>query len=246
MYFILQARLGSSRLPGKILMPFHDGASILDIITGRLLSISENIIIATTVSSVDDPIADYARQSGIKLFRGPEEDVLARFIGAAEAYNVKDIIRVCCDNPFLTSHEINKLVNEAVKTEADYMSFSINGRPSITTHYGFFTEFVTVDALKKVTMLTREKLYHEHVTNFIYTHPDKFDVKFIDVTDQLGKKPYIRLTIDTPTDFSNAACIYRSLKDNKLPLTIENIVAEVERHPEMIAIMKGEIEKNSK
>lgn len=246
MHFILQARLGSTRLPGKILLPFYRDHSILDIIIERISNISENIIIATTTNDIDDPIVKYATNKGINHFRGSENDVLNRFINASEKYNVDKIIRICCDNPFITLNELLELKTLAEKEDYDYMSFIIDTKPSITTHFGFFTEFVTLDALKKVSSLTKNKLYHEHVTNYIYTHPNEFKINFIDETHLLKEKPYIRLTIDTPTDFSNASIIYSHLLEKNMPITIENIVKEVDIHHELKEKMKEEINNNLK
>ena len=167
--FIIQARSGSTRLPNKILLPFYNGKSILDLMLEKLSSINgTNILVATTTNMKDDAVVNIAKKYNIAYFRGSENDVLNRFISAAEQYNAQKIIRVCSDNPFLDINSIKKLIETINENpSADYISFNINGIPSIKTHYGFWTEYVTLNTLKKIRDLTDEPLYHEHVTNYI-------------------------------------------------------------------------------
>ena len=180
-------------------------------------------------------------------FRGSENDVLQRFIDAAKHYNTSRIIRICSDNPFLELKSIEKLVERGnSQNEADYISFNIGGKPSIKTHYGFWTEYVTLDALKKVKQFTSEQLYHEHVTNYIYGNPDMFNVQWIEGPDSILTHQDIRLTIDTPEDFENAQKIYSDIcKSNPYP-TIDEMVSYLDHHPYLYAEMKKQIIKNNK
>ena len=246
--FIVQARGGSTRLPNKILLPFYNGKSILELLIAKLKQIDGvDIIIATSVNSNCDVIEQTARVNGVKCFRGSENDVLQRFIDAAEFYHVDQIIRVCSDNPFLEMASINKLVEKVTsQNEADYISFNIGGKPSIKTHFGFWTEYVTLNALKQAKALTDESLYHEHVTNYIYANPSIFNVQWIDGPESIVKHLDIRLTIDTPEDFSNAQKIYKDIcKKNPYP-TIDEIVDFLDAHTEFYDIMKQQIINNSK
>jgi spore coat polysaccharide biosynthesis protein SpsF len=174
--------------------------------------------------------------------------VLQRFIDAAEANQANQIIRVCSDNPFLELHSIIKLVSfvNKIQEKVDYVSFMVNGIPSIKTHYGFWTEYVTLDALKRVKSMTCESLYHEHVTNYIYSNSDKFEIKWIEGPDVINTHSDIRLTIDTQEDFFNAQNIYAGVcKGNPYP-TIDDIVSYLDRHNNYYASMKSQIEQNSK
>ena len=246
--FIIQARLGSTRLPGKILLPFYEDKSILDLLIAKLKQVKNaRIILATSVNSVNDPLTAIAKNNGIECFRGSENDVLQRFIDAAEAFDANKIIRVCSDNPFLELNSINRLIDFAEHHyQYDYISFNVNGIPSIKTHYGFWTEYVKLDALKKVTSLTDDSLYHEHVTNFIYTHPESFDYHLLDTPQSLLSHGKIRLTIDTETDFKNAQKVYGELIRITPYPTIEQIVHFLDNHPSFYQTMEQEISKNSK
>lgn len=246
--FIVQARIGSTRLPNKILLPFYKGKSILELMIDKLKQVNDtNIIIATSVNPNCDVLERIAKNNGVKCFRGPENDVLQRFINAAEKYNAYKIIRVCSDNPFLELASIQKLVDKAVSQDsADYISFNINGGPSIKTHYGFWTEYVTLDALKRVNQLTNEPLYHEHVTNFIYTNPNYFNIQWINGPEIIKTHPNIRLTIDTMDDFKNAQSIFAEICIKNLYPTIDEIVDYLDSHQEYYCTMKKQIEKNNK
>lgn len=241
--FIVQARLGSTRLPGKILLPFSKGKCILDILLDRLQTAdaSVQVVIATTQDVANDPIQEWCGDKGVMCFRGSENDVLDRFIKAAECTGTDQIIRVCSDNPFLSIAAMRELVQKARSSKADYVGFDVFGRPSILTHYGFWTEYVRLDALKKVQALTQDKLYHEHVTNYVYTHPEHFTLEWI--PSCLEKDDQIRLTIDTMADFESARSVYETLG---FQADIPQIMSYVLGRKDLMESMSKEIKKNSK
>lgn len=107
--FLVQARMGSTRLPHKVLRPFYNNNCILDLLVDKLNQIAgTKIIIATSVGSENDVIEQFCKERNIVCFRGEENDVLKRFIDAAEANGVDRIVRICSDNPFL---ELNSIKN---------------------------------------------------------------------------------------------------------------------------------------
>ena len=130
-----------------------------------------------------------------------------------------------------------------MKSCNDYISFDIDGTPSIKTHFGFWGEFVTLDALKRVIGFTDDLLYREHVTNYIYSHPELFNIQWISGSPVVSKHHNIRLTIDTLEDFSVAQRIYRDLQEKRGEISIEVIVDYVRRHAEYIQLMKQQIKK---
>lgn len=246
--FIIQARLGSTRLPKKILRPFYKDKSILDLLIEKLKQVpNTKIILATSTNPINDPLEKIASLNDVNCFRGSENDVLQRFIDAATLYKSEHIIRICSDNPFLELKSIQELIDFAnVHQQYDYISFNINGVPSIKTHYGFWTEFVKLSALKKIVSLTDSPLYHEHVTNFIYTHPNNFQFYLLETSSEILSHNKIRLTIDTDTDFKNAQKIYNDLVQKSPYPTIENIIQYLDSHPSYYETMEQEILKNSK
>lgn len=246
--FIIQARMGSTRLPGKLLLPFCDGRTILDIMVDKLRKVEDtDIIIATTLNPIDMPIVAKAEKMGIKCFRGSENDVLQRFVDAAQYYGAKKIIRVCSDNPFIDVNEMRRLVAAAKTNREDYISFDVDGVPSILTHYGFWAEYVSLDALLRIKELTKEPFYHEHVTNYIYKHPSEFDIKWLDVDKAILNYKDIRLTIDTSADMENASRLLHNLmKDGDSYPDIPQILQFIQEHSEYSDLMRKEIQNNQK
>lgn len=239
--------MGSTRLPQKVLRPFSNNKSILQLLVEKIAKIEGIMtIIATSTNKENDVFEEFCVQNDIKCFRGDENDVIKRFIDAAEANGVERFIRICSDNPFLELNSVKTLLSKAKNSDADYISFNINGSPSIKTHFGFWAEFTTTSALKKVQQLTDEKLYHEHVTNYIYNNPSIFKVEWIEGPECLNGRGNIRLTIDTIEDFINAQKVYSELCiGNPFP-TIEEVVAYLDRHPDIYCTMNQQINQNIK
>lgn len=235
-------------------MPFYNGLGILEILLTRIRKASnlfaENLVVATTEAKGDDRIEDLCTTLGITCYRGSENDVLSRFIGAAEKHNADKIIRVCADNVFLDLKQLMYLYNRLESCNCDYVSFiTSSGTPSIKTHYGFWAEGVTLNALKRVNELTDERLYHEHVTNFIYANPDKFSLDFTPISNTatgIEKYQNLRLTIDTDSDFRVSQEIFRYLTDNNIEITTENIISYLQQHTDLFALMAETIKNNMK
>ena len=244
---IIQARLGSTRLPRKILRDFYDGKTLLETVIRNLQKAGDaKIVVATSVNPNDDELESFLKGRGITVYRGSEDDVLSRFIGAAEANGLDGIIRICSDNPFLDWHGVARLLDKAEKSEADYIGYRINNTPSIKTHFGFWGEFVTLEALRRVMASTDEKAAHEHVTIYVYTHPDEFKCEWIDCPDFLQGRDDIRLTVDNPEDFSNAQQAFKCLYEANPDFGLKDIVDYVDSDQQLLESMKVMIKKNIK
>jgi len=244
---ILQARTGSTRMPEKVILPFFQEKSILDLLLEKSKKAGVPVVLATTINPSDDRICLLAEKHDIPVFRGSENDVLDRFIQAARQFGFSKIIRVCADNPFLDLAGMKTLITEFKKSDADYLSFRLAGnKPSILTHFGFWTEAVRLEALEKAQELTSEKLYHEHVTNFIYGNPELFNVKFIPADPLVFSRTDIRMTLDTPEDFEIQKQIYATINKENPNFGIPEIVSWLNVHPEILEKMKLEIAKNQK
>jgi len=245
---IIQARMGSTRLPGKILMPFFEGLTILDILLNNLHKVDDvKVVIATSVNKENDMLESFLRNREELVYRGSEEDVLDRFVKAAKTYNIDGIIRVCSDNPFMDWHSISELVEKANTNDSDYIGFRVNGTPSILTHFGFWGEFVRLSALERVFATTVAGTpAHEHVTYHIYNHPEEFKCKWIACPDYIEGRKDIRLTIDTLDDFKNASAVYAALTNAYSDFTLEDVVNYLDCHGEIKEQMLGCILKNQK
>lgn len=243
--FFIQARSNSSRLKGKMLLPFWNNKSILQIIIERLINAfgTERIFLLTTESPTDDELVNRVSQYKIGIFRGSEEDVLNRFIKAGEIFEKEEIIRICADNPFLDIESLKIIVEDS--GEADYISFSYKDIPVIKTHLGFFAERTKLRILKKVYSLTDESLYREHVTNYIYAHPDMFKCKFFPVESKFDFFDKLRLTVDTEADFNTAKEIFAQLPD-PMNFTLNEVISIINQNPQMISLMEEQIKLNTK
>lgn len=245
---IVQARMGSTRLPGKILKPFYGGKTLLETLLDNLHKVEgAKVIVATSDNENNDQLESFLKEKGELVFRGSEDDVLERFIQAAEANDVDGIIRICSDNPFMDWHGVAQLAEKARTSDADYIGFRINGKPSILTHFGFWGEFVTLDALKRVASTTLDGTpAHEHVTYHIYNHSDEYKCEWIAGPDFLEGRDDIRLTIDTPEDLASALQVYTDLKSKNDNFTLKDVVTYLDSHEEIKQSMLKIISENIK
>lgn len=244
---IVQARMGSTRLPRKILREFHQGKALIEVLINNLKKV-ENvpIVVATSVNANNDELASFLQQRGIPVFRGEENDVLSRFIGAAEANGIDGIVRVCSDNPFLDWHGVATLIEKAQHSNADYIGFHINNTPSIKTHFGFWAEYVTLAALKRVFATTDDTQAHEHVTIHIYTHPEEYHCEWIECPDFLQGRNDIRLTVDNAEDFENAQRVYAALHALNPDFDLRDVVNYIDSDGDLRMSMKKLIDNNKK
>lgn len=246
--FIIQARTQSTRLPEKVIRPFYKDKSILDIIIANLNSAFPSIpkILASSINPKDKILEMTANKWHIDFFCGEETDVLKRFIDAAKYFSLNRIIRICSDNPFLDMEYMQLLIEEdAAESNCDYIGFRIGNMPSIKTHYGFWSEYVTLNALERTANLTNRQLYHEHVTNFIYENPKKFKIKWIALAEIFAANN-LRFTVDNIEDFRLLQDIYQEIIEIKTDLRIKDIIDLVLSNPEYMEIMTSQIEKYRK
>lgn len=241
---VIQARLNSTRLPKKILLPIHNEPLLLFLLKRIKARIDLPIIVATSTSSGDDELCHLLWDNGIVYYRGSEQDVLERFIGAAETADFTDIIRICSDNPFLDLDYLDKLIKSWTDdVESDYISYAINGNPVILSHLGAFAEIIKLDALKRVKQLFPvNSLFNEHVTNGVYKNADHFRVRFIEIAPELENTTDVRLTVDTAEDYERIGFISKACQDLSFP----SILQFLEQHPEIKESMAITIKQNSK
>ncbi len=245
---IIQARLGSKRLPQKMILPFFESMGILECLVGRLInSVLQPIVVATTENVEDDAIESLAKRHKIDCFRGDEHNVLSRFIKCAEKYSFNKIIRICADNPFLDIPSLLDLISKMNSGNYDYVSFSLNnGVPVIQTHYGFWAEGVSLEALRVVARSTSEPLYTEHVTNFIYSNcnRNKFKIEWIEIPSFV-ESSNIRLTVDTQQDFVIAQQIYKAYMQFE-ERSLSTLIAYIISSHSYLSAMQEQISLNQK
>jgi len=239
---IVQARISSTRLPKKIILKVDEKMTFLDVLLKRIKKLKHKypIVLACSNNESDSILESFAIKHKIKFFKGSENNVLDRFIKCADYYKIDTIVRICSDNPFIDIQKIEELI-ETYKGE-DYLSFKVNNKPSILTHYGFFTEIVSLKALKKVQSQNLNNCF-EHVTNCIYNNPDVFDIKFI---QKRINNNNIRCTLDTEGDFNILKDIYINfIKDNFNANYLE-VIDFISNRPDLSIKMKSIIKENLK
>lgn len=244
---IVQARLGSTRLPRKVLRNFSNGKPLIEVVLSNLQKVKGvKLIVATSVNHENDELVDFLESKGVITFRGSEDDVLNRFIEAAEANDVDAIVRICSDNPFLDWHGVQELIERATVNDADYIGYRINNIPSIKTHFGFWGEYVSLNALKRVNDTTVDRLAHEHVTIHVYSSPEEYKCEWIECPSFLQGRNDIRLTVDNEEDFNNAQIVYHDVCERNPNYSLEDVVKYIDEHNDLRCSMKQMIGNNIK
>jgi spore coat polysaccharide biosynthesis protein SpsF len=208
---IIQARLGSSRLPKKVLLDIH-GRPLLGHCVDRLKQIStiNRIIVATTSEAIDDPINEFCVDEKLLCYRGSVNNVLNRFIAASLEYKLDRFLRICSDNPFIDIELIQAQIS-SFEPDDDYCSYYTQaGENVMVKPVGFFVEAVTRKALEKAVELgIDDPRTQEHVTYYIHSHPKDFKLKKLPLPGFID--PELRFTIDYPEDVLVAEYIIKKI-----------------------------------
>ncbi|MDX9924606.1 MAG: glycosyltransferase family protein [Ignavibacteriaceae bacterium] len=230
---IVQARLGSTRLPSKVLKDLS-GKPVLYHVLERIRNakLVDNIVIATTDLDSDEPLVEYLRENKINYYRGSSEDVLSRYYETALQYKADIIIRITSDCPLIDPIVIDEIINIYLENNNyDYVSNTLMR----SFPRGLDVELFTFDSLKKSFLKAEQKWEREHVTPYIYTNRDLFNVyNFANKTDQ----SFFRWTLDTPEDYQLIKEIYDSLYNEGKIFTTEEVISLFRNRPELIDINK--------
>lgn len=235
---IVQARMASTRLPGKVLMEIDQDKTVLELLIKRLkLSKLLNvIIIATTRNERNSLIIKKAKSLNVRSFIGSEDNVLKRYYEAAKKFDLDVVIRICSDNPFIDPEILDKIIIFYINNNYDYVSNS-----SLKTNFplGSLIEVFSFKILEEVYELAESKPDKEHVTYFIYTHPELFSIYFYNLKN-FEKIEYLRMTIDQKEDLDFCREIYKKLKENKKDFTFSlfDIIKIIKEEPELMNINK--------
>ena len=204
---IIQARMSSTRLPGKVLK-LASGRTMLDRMLERVKkarTISE-VVIATTTDPSDDAIARACKKLGVSVFRGSLQDVLDRFYQASRLYQADIIVRLTGDCPLIDPALIDDVVNALTRKKVDFACNRLPPPCSRTYPIGLDVEACTFSALEQAWYGAKEKFEREHVLPYLYAVPGRFSVLQLNHTTDLG---HLRWTLDTPEDLVLLRRIYR-------------------------------------
>ena len=205
---IIQARMGSKRLPGKVMMKIEDKPLLYYVINQvKGSKYNSEIVVATTNLHDDDEIALYSKTQNVKVFQGNENDVLDRFYQCAKKLSNEPIVRICADSPFVDYHLIDECIQKFEDSEFDYVSNTIikhgetwkedqNGYP-----LGTAVEVFSFDTLEKAWKESKSPYEREHVTDYIIKHPKIFR---LDSVQNFEDFSHYRIVVDYKEDFELA------------------------------------------
>lgn len=222
--------MSSTRLPGKVLLPLGD-TTILGHTVRQVRKVKEisHVVVATSDAASDDVIQAYGDQNDIEIFRGSLYDVLDRYYRCAKKKNAEHLVRVTADCPVIDPDVISRVIKEYEKGEYDYVS---TGRVISTFPDGMDTEIFSFSALERAWQEAGLASEREHVTPYIWNHPEIFRVKEIRHEEDLSA---VRLTVDEPADYAVLQHIVAHVPDLHMSTILEYLL----EHPDISAKNAG-------
>lgn len=227
---IIQARMGSTRLPGKTLAPLGD-STVLDWVVDRVASskLVDEVIVATTELPNDDPLAAHMAERGVAYVRGDADDVLSRYALAARETQAQVHVRITADCPFVDPRIIDAAVEIIVENEAvDYAS---------TSQAGYFPRGLDVEAFRPEALAEADRRAldrdeREHVTLYLYRHPERFGIAPVPGPAWM-QRPDLRFTVDEPEDLELVRRVVDGLDASAAILQTSDVIDFLDRHPEI-------------
>ncbi len=228
---IIQARMGSTRLPGKVLMPLGESC-ILDYVVQRCrkIKLADHVIVATSNLKQDDPLETWCEVNKVTCYRGSEDDVLARYYECAREYHPDYIIRVTSDCPFVDYELANETIDLMLKQPVDMI---LNRQQEQLTR-GLTTELFSFSALQWMYEHTTAERHREHVTYYAYEYSDLFTYSVLDLPSKL-LHPELRLTVDTPEDYEVCRLLAGEM-EHSIDQPAQNIINYLLTRPDIYAI----------
>jgi spore coat polysaccharide biosynthesis protein SpsF len=224
--------MGSSRLPGKMMMDLA-GKPLLHWVLSRVkkAKLTDSTLLATSDTENDDPIAELAQQLDIPVFRGSETDVLGRFVAAADMAKADSVVRVCADNPLVAPEEIDRLVEFYKKTwQTEYSPdnlYAFNFASKMGNGYpdGFGAEILSMSLLKELERLDNQPSSREHVTAYIWNHPEQFLIRTFPAPNEIAY-PSVELDVDSQEDMNKLNILCSRIDQNSSAKKIIQIYKE--------------------
>lgn len=228
----IEGRIASTRLPGKILYPLA-GVPMIGQIAQRVARARrvDDVVIATTDSPADQVVADWGRRLGVRVHRGPVEDISERLLGAAAGADI--VVQITGDCPLVDPDLVDAAVDLLEAEQADYVSNSLN---ECTYPIGFDVRAFTMDALQRSMDLSDDPIDRVHGSYFIARRPDLFRHAGWDAPPELRYEGLLRLTVDEPADYELVARICEALTSTHPHFGVAEVIALVRQHPEWTAI----------
>ena len=234
---IIQARMSSSRLPGKVLKKIEK-KTMLEHVAERVMAarLVDEVVIATTINKSDLKIVEACAKKGIRIFTGSENDVLERYYQAARLYGAEHILRITADCPMIDPTIIDRVVAKHLRTKADYTGNTVvDSYPD-----GYDCEIASFDALEKSHRKAVLLSEREHLTQYIKKRPKVFKIESVSRKDDLSK---MRLTVDNREDLRLIRIIFNALYCKNKYFTLEDVLEFMATNSHLYKI-NGHIENN--
>jgi spore coat polysaccharide biosynthesis protein SpsF len=234
---ILQARLGSTRLPNKVLTDIH-GRPMLEHIVRRvtLSPLIDTLVVATTDKATDGPIVAFSQKLGIPTFRGSEEDCLDRYYQCAQRFEADVVVRITGDNPLVDASVCDSVIQPFLATELRWDYVGNDGKPAFPL--GLAAEGFTFAALEIAWREASAPRFREHVTLYLYENSQRFRVLQLSADrDYSG----MRWTVDTPADLAFVQTVFGHFPDDRFPW--REAVEAIEQHPEWQDLNRDVLQK---
>jgi spore coat polysaccharide biosynthesis protein SpsF len=237
---ILQARMGSTRLPGKVLADIEGHPLVWHIVQRVKASRRvDQVLVATSTHASDAPLKQYLDKQKIPVFLGSEQDVLDRYYQAARSCGASVIARVTCDDPFKDPYVIDQAIDLLLEagTKTDYAAnCSYDGSIAPTYPEGLDIEVMTFGCLEKLWQRAKLPSEREHVTPYLFKHPEDFKIRGFSYSKNLS---HLRWTLDYDRDLEFARAIYKRLYARKPLFRMQDILDLLEQEPALKAINAG-------
>lgn len=201
---IIQARLGSTRLPYKMMLSLH-GKPLIEWVIKRVQKSKklDDIVVAIPISQENDILENYIKKLGVKVYRGSESNVLNRFYEAIKNENVTHIVRICADNPLIDGNEIDNLIKFYIKNSCDY---AYNHIPKDNLYPdGLGAEIISFELLKFLNENVVLQNHKEHCLSYIWDNKEKFTIKTFDPPNKKLYRADVKLDVDTFDDYYKLA-----------------------------------------
>ncbi len=230
---IVQARMGSTRLPNKVLKEVHE-KPLLGYLLDRLRRVknADALVVATTNDPLDDEIVDFCNEEGISVERGEEENVLDRYYTTALSFSADVVVRICADCPLIDPEIVDRVISFYLEHEGEYDY--VSNVVERTFPRGMDVEVFSIEALEKAWKEAHSTEEQEHVTLHMMRHPEHF--RIANISDPEKNLSHYRLTLDTLEDFQLITLLLNELYQENPAFTLKDLLATLEKHPDWMQI----------
>lgn len=228
----IEARMTSTRLPGKVLMEAV-GKPMLELMIERLRRVPslDGIVVATTTNAADAPVAALAERLGVGVWRGSENDVLSRVLDAAIRHTIDVIVETTGDCPLIDPAAVEDCIRVYREAKVDYVSNVLERSYPV----GMDTQVFATSILADVARRTYDPADHEHVSLYIYRHPEIYSLRNVPAPPAL-ERPNLALTLDTPEDYALIKAVFEALYPNNPAFTLADVLTHLDHQPEIAQI----------